>query len=298
MSFSSETKTELCALPLGETCCVTAECYGMLLFCREFTERSIRFVTESEAVAKRLRELCRTLFSIAPKSAQAKQKRTSGKYDLVIEGDDAERIFSFFGHDDMQVSTRVNGDIVLPQCCRRSFLRGAYLAGGSVTDPNSGYHLELATPYFNLSNDVAELMDGIGLSPKRTKRGGKNIVYFKSSEEIEDFFNNIGASGSAFQIMEVKVVKDVRNRANRLSNCDSFNISRSINAGVEQAKLIRKTLDEKGKAHFPQELRELALLRAENPEVSLRDLGTMLEKPLSKSGVSHKLRRIMEYTDD
>ena len=114
---------------------------------------------------------------------------------------------------------------------------------------------------------------------------------------IEDFLNNIGAASSAFRLMEVKVMKDVRNRANRLSNCDSFNISRSINAGVEQAEQIRRTLEAKGKAHFPQELRELVQLRVDNPEASLRELGEMLEKPLSKSGVSHKLRRIMEYTE-
>ena len=296
MSFSSETKTDLCELELGETCCVTAECYGMLLFAREFGERRIRIVTESEAVVKRFRELCRALFSISPKAAQG-QGRGSGKYDVNISGDDAERIFSFFGHDGAQLSTRVNYDIVLPQCCRRAFLRGAYLTGGSVTDPNRGYHLEISTPLFNLSSDAADVMSSLGLSPKRAKRGGKNIVYFKSSEEIEDFLNNIGAGSSAFRLMEVKVMKDVRNRANRLSNCDSFNISRSINAGVEQAEQIRRTLEAKGKSHFPQELRELVLLRVENPEASLRELGEMLEKPLSKSGVSHKLRRIMEYTE-
>ena len=295
MSFSSETKTELCELELGETCCVTAECYGMLLFARQFGERAVRVVTESEAVARRFRELCRALFSISPKAAQG--KGASGKYEISISGDDAERIFSFFGHDEAQISTRVNYDIVLPQCCRRSFLRGAYLTGGSVTDPNSGYHLEIATPYFNLSNDAADIMSSLGLSPKHIRRGGKNVVYFKSSEEIEDFLNNVGATSSAFRLMEVKVMKDVRNRANRLSNCDSFNISRSINAGVEQAELIKKTLEAKGRAHFPQELRELALLRVANPEASLRELGEMLEKPLSKSGVSHKLRRIMEYTE-
>ncbi|MBR5942005.1 MAG: DNA-binding protein WhiA [Clostridia bacterium] len=294
MSFSSETKTELCELQLGETCCVTAECYGMLLFAREFSEREIRIVTESDAVAKRFRALCRTLFSVSPKTAQ---KSSRGKLEILVSGEDAERIFSFFGHDETQVSTRINYDIVLPQCCRRSFLRGAYLTGGSVTDPNRGYHLELASPLFNLSHDAAELMKTLGLSPKLTKRGGKNILYFKSSEEIEDFLNNVGATSSAFRFMDVKVMKDVRNRANRLSNCDSFNISRSINAGVEQAEKIRKTLAEKGKGHFPQELRELALIRAENPEVSLRELGEMLEKPLSKSGVSHKLRRIMEYIE-
>lgn len=296
MSFSSETKTELCELELGETCCVTAECYGMLLFAREFAERKIRVVTENEAVVRRFRELCRTLFSISPRASQTRG-RASGKHDVCIEGDDAERIFSFFGHDGTQLSTRVNYDIVLPQCCRRAFLRGAYLTGGSVTDPNSGYHLEIATPLFNLSTDVGDVMSSLGLSPKRVKRGGKNVVYFKSSEEIEDFLNNIGATSSAFRLMEVKVMKDVRNRANRLSNCDSFNISRSINAGVEQAEQIRRTLEAKGKAHFPQELRELVQLRVENPEASLRELGEMLEKPLSKSGVSHKLRRIMEYTE-
>ena len=296
MSFSSETKTELCELDLGETCCVTAECYGMLLFAREFCERRIRIVTESEAVVKRFRELCRALFSISPKAVQG-QGRGSGKFDVGIAGDDAERIFSFYGHDGAQLSTRVNYDIVLPQCCRRAFLRGAYLTGGSVTDPNSGYHLEISTPLFNLSNDAADIIASLGLSPKHAKRGGKNIVYFKSSEEIEDFLNNIGATSSAFRLMEVKVMKDVRNRANRLSNCDSFNISRSINAGVEQAEQIRRTLESKGKAHFPQELRELVLLRVENPEASLRELGEMLEKPLSKYGVSHKLRRIMEYTE-
>ncbi|MBQ9558111.1 MAG: DNA-binding protein WhiA [Clostridia bacterium] len=294
MSFSSETKTELSELPLGETCCITAECYGMLLFCREFGERRIRIVTESEAVARRFRELCKALFSLSPKAAQS---ISSEKLEIIISGDDAERIFSFFGHDETQVSTRVNSDIVFSQCCRKSFLRGAYITGGSVTDPNSGYHLEISTPLFNLSNDAADIMTSLGLSPKRIKRGGKNIVYFKSSEEIEDFLNNTGAVSSAFRLMEVKVMKDVRNRINRLNNCDSFNISRSINAGVEQSEIIRRTLETKGKSHFPQELRELALLRAENPEVSLRELGEMLEKPLSKSGVSHKMRRIMEYTE-
>ncbi len=296
MSFSAETKNELCSVPIEETCCITAECYGLLLFGREFTERRIRVVTEHENVAKRFRELCRLLFSFLPKTVSSKGKKPNGKFELYFEGEEAERIFSFFGHDTEQLSTRVNYDIILPQCCRRAFLRGVYLMGGSITDPNSGYHLEVSTPFYNLSGDVFEVMQGIGLSPKQTKRNGKNIVYFKSSEEIEDFLNNIGAGASAFRLMEVKVMKDVRNRINRLNNCDSFNISRSINAGVAQAELIQKTLDEKGKAHFPQELRELAMLRVENPEISLKELGEMLEKPLSKSGVSHKLRRIMEYT--
>jgi len=296
MSFSGETKNELCALPLEETCCITAECYGLLLFCREFTEKSIRILTEHESVVKRFRELCRNLFSVVPKTVPPKAKKQGAKYELSFTGEEAERIFSFFGHDSAQVSMRINYDIILPQCCRRSFLRGVYLTGGSITDPNSGYHLEVSTSFFNLSTDIIEVMESIGLSPKKTTRNGKNIVYFKSSEEIEDFLNNIGASTSAFQLMEIKVMKDVRNRINRVNNCDSFNISRSINAGVAQAEIIRKTIEEKGKSHFPQELRELALLRVENPEISLKELGEMLEKPLSKSGVNHKLRRIMEYT--
>lgn len=295
MSFSADTKKEICNSEFGEMCCCTAECYGMLLFAHEFSETGIRLVTEHSFIAKRFKDLCRILFSISPKNNNEIKSKVN-KYDLRIDSEDAERIFSFFGHDDTEISIRINNDIIFSPCCRKSFLRGAFLSGGSITDPYKEYHLELSTSYHNLATDIINVMRNIGLSPKKTIRNGKNIIYYKSSEEIEDFLNNIGANMTAFDLMGIKLEKDLRNRANRVSNCDSYNISRSIEKGIQQAEMIRSTIECKGKGCFPQELRELAMLRVENPEASLKELGEMLEKPLSKSGVNHKLRRIMEYT--
>lgn len=294
MSFSADTKKEICDAEFGEMCCCTAECYGMLLFAHDFSENGIRIVTDHNCVAKRFKELCRVLFSFSPKNFS--ENKNNSRYDLRINSEDAERIFSFFGHDDTEISVRINNDIIFSPCCRKAFLRGAFLTGGSITDPYKEYHLEISTSYHNLASDVFDTIKSVGLSPKRTKRNGKNIIYFKSSEEIEDFLNTIGANMTAFDLMGIKLEKDLRNRANRVSNCDSYNISRSIETGIEQAEIIKRTIEKKGKGHIPQELRELAMLRVENPEASLKELGEMLEKPLSKSGVNHKLRRIMEYT--
>jgi DNA-binding protein WhiA len=173
-----------------------------------------------------------------------------------------------------------------------AFLSGAFLACGAVTTPASGYRLEFLPPSEALHDALFQLLTTLGYPPKTTVRRGAGVLYYKESVVIEDILTLIGASNCALEMMEVKIFKDLRNRANRAGNCDSANIDKTVKAAAEQLENIRQVYKALGEQNLPAELREIAGLRLENPEVSLRELGEMLTEPLSRSGVNHRLRRI------
>lgn len=297
MSFSSEAKAELCAARPDKKCCAIAESYGVLLYCNTFSAGEIRIITASDAFAARLPRLFRRAFALSfdvlPKEGAA------GKRSFIIRDPGKIRqIFETFGADtDSTLIHHLNFGVIEEDCCRVSFVRGAFLAGGSVTDPEKRYHLELATPHRSVSRETYSLLLDLGFSPKETERSGNSLLYFKQADAIADFFTTIGASSTAMGIMTAKVDKEMRNTITRQINCDSANADKVVAAAQEQIEAIRKIAREYGLDSLPEPLKDAALLRITNPEASLADLAQLSYPPVTKSCLSHRLKKIMELSE-
>ena len=270
-----------------------AELMGTLLYANTFTADCIRIVTESAEFARRLPYLLRkaaaTKFDVLPEAGVA------GKLTLCVN-DPAKiaHIFARCGFSaETSVSLHVNLGLLENDCCRRAFLRGAFLAGGSVTDPEQRYHLELSTTHLKVSRETELLLDELALKPKATERKGSSVLYFKQSEAIEDFMTLIGAPVSAMAVMSAKIEKDWRNDANRKTNCDAANVDKAVAAAQEQLAALRR-LEERGQFDtLPEKLRQTAELRRAHPEVTLQELAELHEPPLTKSAVNHRLRKLL-----
>lgn len=299
LSFSAGVKVELCRLGLQKKCCALAECYGILLYCNTFTGSEVKIITESRALAGRLPKLFQRAFGLEfdarPESLDRPGKLIFGIQDR----GKLEKIFAAYGYSPASsLALHVNLGVLEEQCCQVSFLRGAFLAGGSVTDPEKRYHLELMTVHRAVSRETYSLLLELGYQPKDTTRGGSSILYFKQSDAIEDFLTMIGAPVRAMGIMEAKVEKDLRNGINRRVNCETANIEKVVNAAQEQLEAIRR-LEAAGRLDsLPEKLRQTAALRRENPEATLAELAAMPDPPVTKSAMNHRMRKLIELSRD
>ena len=295
MSFSSEAKRELCALRLSKKCCALAESYGALLYCNTFSAREIRLITASPHYAARLPALFKKAFGVSFDVLPLED--ASGKRSLAITDRDKLRvIFDAFGADiDGTVSHHINFGVIEEDCCRASFIRGAFLSGGSVTDPAKRYHLELATPHRSVSREADSVLLEMGFSPKETLRSGNSLLYFKQADAIADFFTTIGASGTAMDIMTAKVDKEMRNTITRQINCDSANADKTVAAAQEQLAAIRRIAREYGLDALPEPLKDAALLRITNPEASLADLSELSYPKVTKSCLNHRFKKLLSF---
>ena len=288
MSFSSEVKAELCRTALSRRCCAQAEAYGVLLYCNQFTASQVRISTESNAFAARLPALFHRAFQLS--------------FDRTPEEGAAKRIFSITEPDKLSalhepagtLAHHINFAVLEEEHCRLAFFRGAFLAGGSVTDPAKRYHLELSTPHLSVSRELRALLLECGFTPKETTRKANSITYFKQSEAIEDFLTAIGAPLAAMEIMNAKAEKDLRGSINRRVNCDAANLDKAVDAAQGQIEAIYR-LEERGMLEeLPDKLKEAVDLRVAHPELTLAQLAELCEPPVSKSAFNHRLRKLME----
>lgn len=293
MSFSGNVKSELCRNEIEKSCCALAECMGTLLYANTFAPDCIRIVTESRDFGLRLPRLFRkglgVVFDVLPEQAAA------GKLTyLITDAEKIRRVFELCGFSaENSVSLHVNFALLEKECCRRAFLRGAFLAGGSVTDPEKRYHLELSTTHLKASRETGTLLLEMELAAKETERKGSAVLYYKQSESIEDFLTAVGAPISAMAVMSAKIEKEWRNEANRRVNCDSANVDKTVEAAQEQLAAIR-ALEERGVLQtLPQKLRETAALRVEHPESTLSELAALHDPPATKSAVNHRMRKLL-----
>ena len=303
MSFSSDVKRELCNIPLGEKEHQYAECYGMLLFARKFSSREIVLKTENLYVARRFEHLLLNLFNpIIEKISTLKFKNTDTmlhKVTVVLK-EDCHRIYEDFGHTLKDVNLRINRANLENDYLYPYFFRGAFLSCGSVSDPQKGFHLELTVKYKALSENFLLLLNEIDLfttSAKITSRSGSYVIYFKGNDRICDFLGYIGAGNSVMYMMEASAYKELRNKANRKRNSEIANLQKLATASAIQSNAIQKIMDTKGLSSLPDELKEIAILRYDNPDMSLKELGENLQKPISRSGVNHRLQRIMKIAE-
>ena len=213
----------------------------------------------------------------------------------ITERSKMDHIINLLGYDPRQHTVlHINFGMLEEECCRASFLRGAFFAGGSITDPAKRYHLELTTSHLQASRELGVLLRESGYPPKSVARNGSFVTYFKQSDQIEDFLTLIGAPVAAMNVMTAKMEKDLRNSVNRRLNCDSANLDKAVLAAREQTEAIRKLQAAGILENLPDKLQQTAALRLENPELTLSELAEEFDPPVTKSCLNHRLRKLVE----
>jgi len=195
------------------------------------------------------------------------------------------------------VAFRINKKISDNDHCARAFARGAFLGGGSVTNPEKGYHLEVTTHYKNLASDFSLMLQKYGFAPKSIGRKSSHVTYFKGGEEICDFLSFVGAFNSMMEYTNIRIVKDTRNNVNRKVNCETANLDKALNAAFRQIEAIKRIRQIGLYDDLTPGLKEAAILREENPEATLSDLADIAKPAISKSGISHRLNKLVEIAD-
>lgn len=291
MSFSMQVKQELMEASATQLpCCAEAMLYGMLLFAADFSPRGIRLATESGEMAELF---CALLQKFTP--AQAALRRNGRKWVAeVANPGDCVQVMERFGHAPGELALRVNRVNFSGDCCPAAFLRGAFLACAAVTAPQSQYHLEFSVSFRRLAGDLEALLRESGLEPRLTQRKGVWLLYFKGSEQIEDALALLGAQRASLRLMGVKIEKDVRNHVNRRVNFETANLNRTVDAAAAQADAIRRLRAEGTFDTLAAPLRQAAELREENPEASLQELCELCGGEVTRSGMNHRLKRLVE----
>lgn len=293
MSFSASAKAECCRIFPQKTCCAKAECFGVLLYCNAFQNDTIKIITESREFACILPKLFKKAFDLGFDSYPSME--APGKLVFQIwSPEKIGKIMESFGFDPREnLALHVNLPVVEEDCCKAAFLRGAFLAGGSVTDPGKGYHMEITTTHRSVARETdALLREVIGFSPKTASRGGSVVLYLKQSEQISDLLTCLGAPIAAMGIMEARLEKELNNKVNRRCNCDDANISKVVEAAQEQLAAIR-ILEEQGRLEsLPPKLRQAAQARKDNPSASLGELAAMMEPPITKPAMSNRMKKL------
>ena len=299
LSFSAAAKAEICRYTPHRHCCALAECFGILLFCNSFSRDGIKIITESREFAHGLPRLFKQAFDISFDTFPSLE--APGK--LVFQIYDSEKIhaimdaFGFTPKDTLAL--HVNLPVLEEECCKAAFLKGAFLAGGSVTDPAKGYHMEVTTTHAAVAREVYVLIhEVIGFETKVAGRAGAQVLYLKQSELISDFLTYLGAPVASMGIMEARLEKELNNKVNRRCNCDDANTSKVVEAAQEQMVAIR-TLRLAGVLDkIPGKLKEAALAREENPEASLSELAALMEPPITKPAMNNRMKKLMQYAKE
>lgn len=295
MSFSYDTKNELCRLPVQRLCCARAEAYGILLYCSTFHPGEVRVVTENPNFAARLPRLFHRAFGLRFDRQPEPEQQEGKRVFQLTDGKKLDHIINLLGYDPRQNPVlHINFGMLEEECCRSAFLRGVFFAGGSITDPAKRYHLELTTSHMQVSRELDVLLRECGYPPKSVSRNGSFVTYFKQSHQIEDFLTLIGAPVAAMNVMTAKMEKDLRNSVNRRLNCDSANLDKAVGAAQEQLEAIRKLEAAGILEKQPEKLRQTASLRAANPELTLSELAEEFDPPVTKSCLNHRLRKLVE----
>ena len=306
MSFSSAAKEEMLRQPLGKSCCMLCELSaltqtsGALTFTGSGGIR-VTWRLESAGLAKRLFQLLRERLKVSPSLQYIRHARLGGQRIsvLTLEEEDARKLLLAFGmmvqEADGTLSLRRTSPHlpVTRQCCRRAFLRAAFLGSGTMSAPEKAYHMEWVTDEESLCQTLEKLLERSGLHPGQHIRKGRYVLYLKDSQQVSDALALMGASNAMLQMENVRIQKQMRGDANRAGNCDEHNADRMLLAAEQQLAAIRAISAAGGLSGLPKALREAAELRLAQPEMSLSELGQLLEPPVGKSGINHRMRRLV-----
>lgn len=294
MSFSSDVKSEIAKAENLSSCCLHAQVYGLVLFAH-FSKYNLSITTENTDVFKLYNSYLTDYCGVVPTISKTGTKKLTA---YLKTDEEKSKLFDKFGHTLNETSLRINRANISDECCASAFLRGAFLACGTVTDPERGYHLEFVVPYKKLCTDMMKFMDEINLNPKYIVRKGNHVIYFKDSESIEDILAIIGAQDASLYVMGIKIEKDVKNKVNRRLNFEMSNINKTVDAANIQVEAIEYINEKAGLSSLPDNLIKIAELRLEYPEASLSELGKLLDEPISRSGINHRLGKLVKIAEE
>ncbi|WP_280769484.1 DNA-binding protein WhiA [Salipaludibacillus daqingensis] len=305
MSFASMVKKELTQMEVSP-CCSKAELAALIRMNGVISIRNMRITldiqTENAAIARRMYTLLKSNYDVHVELLVRKKMRLkkNNVYVARISKDARKILESLHIVDDTFAFTReISNELIKNECCKRAYLRGAFLAGGSVNHPEtSSYHLEIFSLYEEHNRSLCNLINHFHLSAKMIERKKGFILYLKESEKISEFLNVIGAHQALLRFEDVRIMKDMRNSVNRLVNCETANLNKTVGAAMRQVENIRFIKREVGLETLPDKLQEIAQLRIDHQDVTLKELGEMVESgKVSKSGVNHRLRKIDEFAN-
>ena len=305
MSFSSDTKEALLSELPSKLCCKKSLLMGFLTYASIFSREKIKYITDINPAADAVLSLLNELYGIKG-NLYISEKKTS-REDIESKGaiksykitvSDRREIAKMsvdFKKDSLSLY-RVNKNIFVDRCgkCASCFLRGAFVASGTVSRPDSSFHLELSTPYKNLASDTKELCEDMGIMPKMTLRGSNNVIYFKKCDDIADFLAYIGATTAGFDYINEAIIRENRGLANRAVNCDTANIRKTVNAANEVMTAISYLTENGMIDNLPDDLQKTVELRLENPQASLSELAELTNPKITKSGLNHRLKKIID----
>lgn len=301
MSFTSEIKKELCNTAPNK-CCLEAELCSIICFGAHIRNNCLILRTENMDFAKRIQTLTKAVFG---RPAIIIHKATPGLLEVQIADENTlTSVLETFSLIRNARNLKNFVSFTLPMnmfgnlCCTQAVLRGAFLTSGSCAEPEKRYHLEISTNHFMLGKQLQKILNEMEIPAKTINRRANTVIYLKGAEYIHDFLGYTGAMKAVLKLADIRVTKEFKNNINRTNNFDCANLSKSIDAGNQQADAIRKIRDTIGFSSLDDNLKEIANLRLENPEASLKELSTLLSEPLSKSGINHRLKKLMDIAEN
>lgn len=295
MSFSADLKTELLGIMPQAMHCRVAFLAGIVTSSGRMRGEKLEIRLENEELLKKINHIIRKTFDNTDEMMYT--SNSGGQRKLIVTGSLVDDFFSTLKLSDVSGDLIANNIVIEKTCCKRAFIRGAFLTVGSVSSPEKNYHFEIVLPDEIRAAQMIGCMKVFDTDPKVVVRRNSYVVYIKDGDEIASLISVMGAGSSLMTFENVRIVKDIRNNVNREVNCETANISKVASASVKQIRDIEYIDSEMGRDYLPDSLRELADIRIANPLLSLKELGDMLEPPIGKSGVNHRLRRISVLAD-
>lgn len=293
MSFCSDIKTELTVIKVSR-CCTQALAYGLLLFGRTFNSSKIAMQSENKSVVLLYRNLIQKSYGVQVDITEGKSKNVNYRAEVT---DSTDRLKILASVDFGIVDGKISHEFFNRECCEAAFVRGAFLACGQMSDPAKSYRVDFSVKSESLAEELRDILEKHSVKANISTRGNGFVVYIKRSEMIINLLALIGASSRSLEMIETTIIKSVKNNMNRARNCDSANISKTVEASIKQRTAIEYLKHRDLLQSLPKELISAANLRLEYPEASLKELCQNSQEPITVSGLNHRLKKIIEIYD-
>ena len=296
-SFARDVKSELARKEIKHPCCIEAEMKGFLEVGGQLLinsgKKSLVFKTGSASIARRIFSLVKVCLNVTPAVIYGQRKEFQKDNIYFIQAPAEAKVLSLLARlGFLPGTTQETPEALQKKCCRRAYLMGAFLAGGSLNHPDREYHLEIVFPAEEYASRARDILETFGLETRFFQRKGSFVIYLKGGDTVGEFLRIVGAHQALFEYENVRVVKGIRNRTNRLVNYETANLTRTAFAAHEQINNIKLIQEKIGLENIPSSLRQVARLRLRFPEETLNELGNKASPPLSKSSINHRMRRL------
>lgn len=310
MSFSTETKNELARIIPDDLCYKKAELSGIAKLAGTiqiagYKKINLKISTELNSIARKVFKILKSDYNLNTNIVVNKNQmlKRNNSYVLTVTSDmGSEQLMKDLGllepNEGFFASNKIPSWVLENEECKKAFIRGAFLGGGSISDPDKNYHLEFVASNEDFAEALMDLINSLGFNSKIVCRKNSYVVYLKESEQISDLLSIIGGFQALLSLQNTKILKQMRNNVNRIVNCETANLSKTVNAAVRQVENIRFIQNKMGISRLPENLQQIALLRVENEDLTLKELGELLNPQISKSGVNHRLKKIEDIANE